>query len=148
MLVPHDISQWLSSADMTWGVTGLKSSSSEWNPDTWSTLPLHIWFCDQVNHYTFITWFKRLTMATLNYCISFLEHWAYNWTLDNSLSLDINFVRSSTNNNGDIMPHYFLPGYLGGRWGIWLQFDTKTSPIHGEFDWLPYACTEVGTLTV
>ena len=39
----------------------------------------------------------------------------------------------------NIMPHYPLPGYVGEKVGHLACFDTKTCPIHGEFDHSPYA---------
>ena len=37
-------------------------------------------------------------------------------------------------------PH---PGYIGGKVGHLTCFDTKTCPICGEFDRLPYACATI-----
>ena len=45
----------------------------------------------------------------------------------------------------DIMP---LPGYVGGKVGNWLWFDSKPYPIHREFDRLLYICTDVWTLAI
>ena len=43
----------------------------------------------------------------------------------------------------NIKPHYPSPGYIGGKVGHLTCFDTKTCPICGEFDHLPYACATI-----
>ena len=40
----------------------------------------------------------------------------------------------------NIMPH---PGYIGEKVGHLTCFDTKTCPMCGEFDRLPYACATI-----
>ena len=35
------------------------------------------------------------------------------------------------------------PGYIGGKVGHLTCFDTKTCPICGEFDRLPYVCATI-----
>ena len=43
----------------------------------------------------------------------------------------------------NVMPHYPPPGLCRGKGGHLTCFDTKTCPICGEFDCLPYACATI-----
>ena len=76
----------------------------------------------------------------LNLTVAMINHIVINSKTEvKSMSVRVAHANAPIN----IKPHYPHPGYIGEKVGRLTCFDTKTCPICGEFDHLPYACATI-----